>query len=150
MEKYKAAKLPDLQGECPLWRRQGGHCRLGVTCRFASSHTPLSEEEAAAAKESDDVVGKEESNTLIYDVRRQLYRKNYPCPRSERFVTRLEKELKAHSEHDAFNLLKKIQEDGHEDDVGALADAEARKVGGGQAGAAVRPSGRQHFLRCAT
>jgi hypothetical protein len=111
-----------------LWRRQGGQCRLGITCRFASSHTPLSEEEAAAAKESDDVVAKEESNTLLYDVRRQLYRKSYPCPRSDRFATRLKEALATHSEHDSFDLLAKIKEDGHEDDVGALADAEARKV----------------------
>eukprot|EP00043_Microstomoeca_roanoka_P003080 m.42220 g.42220 ORF g.42220 m.42220 type:complete len:673 (-) comp11903_c0_seq2:587-2605(-) len=116
-EEYLKSKLPDIEGQCPFWRRQGGHCNYGLTCRFSSSHTPMTEEEIAREKVRDDLQ-EEETNTFNNKMRVTLRKFKYPFPRSETYLKELAKA-------DQDPAVRAAME---EKFVGAIADKERRQI----------------------
>eukprot|EP00055_Hartaetosiga_balthica_P014125 m.75868 g.75868 ORF g.75868 m.75868 type:complete len:606 (+) comp8499_c0_seq2:385-2202(+) len=88
---FLASKEPDLKGECPFWRKQGGKCKYGVQCRFYGTHVPMSDEEIAEEKECDDLREKYEHNRVPISRSQALRSKNYPLPLTKAFVKEYEK-----------------------------------------------------------
>jgi len=119
-EVYLQSKLEGLEGQCPSWRKQGGLCRSGIACRFAASHTPMTAEEIQAEKVTNDLLATEEKNVLVYDVRRQLRRKEYLFPHAQAFCTELDR-VEAADENG--NLEPPVIRP-----VGCIADAERKKI----------------------
>lgn len=125
-EAYLKTKLEDLPGQCPTWRRQGGRCRCGITCRFAASHVPMTEAEIAAEKVADDLLAATERNALSDEARRQLRRGGgYQFPKAAAFKKALEASeaaagagAGAAEASDAVPVIR----------LGAVADAEKKQV----------------------
>eukprot|EP00045_Choanoeca_perplexa_P011390 m.120569 g.120569 ORF g.120569 m.120569 type:complete len:604 (+) comp15615_c0_seq25:59-1870(+) len=124
-EVYLAAKLPDLEGTCPFWRIQGGQCRYGITCRYASTHTPLTEEELKA-KQYDDVVAETESNQLTLDLRHILRKNKYKVPKSDVYL----REFAENNNTPKYATLQAAQEAQAAEDQpeGAIADKEKKAI----------------------
>ena len=87
IEAYMASKPADIEGECPFWKREGGHCRFHLTCRFLGSHRALTADEIKEHKECDDLQTKE-TNELSMDFRKRLKRFDYNFPKARDFIER--------------------------------------------------------------
>lgn len=120
---YLENKLPSLPGECPTWRKQGGKCRLGVTCRFTDAHVAMTEEEIAREKVADDLLAYSERNMLTYDVRRQLRRDEYIFTRATAFNRALAAAEAKQTTNEEIPWVEL------EKPTGSTADAERKKVG---------------------
>eukprot|EP00730_Choanoeca_flexa_P018632 TRINITY_DN9070_c0_g2_i1.p1 TRINITY_DN9070_c0_g2~~TRINITY_DN9070_c0_g2_i1.p1 ORF type:complete len:609 (+),score=124.53 TRINITY_DN9070_c0_g2_i1:2-1828(+) len=131
VDKYLAAKLPDFEGECPLWKRQGGKCRYGVTCRYSKSHVPLTEKELAS-KQHNDIMEETQTNKLSNDLRNILRKGTYKTPLADQYI----KDFNANQQRPLYSTLAEAQRakatavdlDGDMVLEGAVADRERKQI----------------------